>query len=248
MVDGLSRALVVSNSSQAALLGLGSARAVTATQLKGYNKTFKASGIKFVCGENYFIAITGKLYPISAVDASHYPGRGLTLDAMTCAVMPKSATMLGRFVKTVDKKYYLIEGQTKQLIKSATAYETLRGTGAKAVLVGPYFLSKIITGKAAGTTMNTDAFDVGAPIVPADTVSSPSVSPSPSISASPSPSATSTLPAGVLIYTATTSDKTLTGICNKLGVSLSATVTLNKSLNSNFTDIVYAGKKFYYKK
>ena len=189
LIDGFNRALVVADANQAALLGLSSARSLTSAQLKGYAKTTKASGMKFVCGENYFVAITGKFYPISTIDASHYPGRGLTLDATTCAVLAKSTTALGRFVKTADKKYYLVEGQTKRLIKDAAAYEKLRGTTAKAVLVGPYFLSKITSGKAAGATMNTDAFDAGAPIVPVEPTPAPSVSPSPS--PSPSPSASS---------------------------------------------------------
>jgi hypothetical protein len=177
LIDGLTRALVVSDANQAALLGLSNARVLSSAQLKGYTKTTKASGVKFVCGENYFIAITGKLYPISALDASHYPGRGLTLDSMTCAVMPKSITTLGRFIRTADKKYYLIENQSKRLIKSVAAYEALRGTAARSVLVGPYFLSKITTGKAAGSTMITTAFDAGAPIVPVEASPAPSASP-----------------------------------------------------------------------
>lgn len=192
LIDGFYRALVVSDSNQAALLGLGTARSLSSAQLKGYTKTTKASGIKFVCGENYFIAITGKFYPVSAIDASHYPGRGLTLDTSTCAVLAKSTTGLGRFVKTADKKYYLIEAQTKRIIKDAAAYEKLRGTSAKAVLVGPYFLSRIKDGKAAGATVNTDAFDAGAPIVPTNPTPAPSVSPSPSASPSPSPSVSAT--------------------------------------------------------
>jgi hypothetical protein len=188
LIDGFYRALAIPNSNQAALLGLGAARPLTTVQIKGYIKTTKASGIKFVCGENYFIAITGKFYPVSALDASHYPGRGLTLDASTCAVLTKSTSGLGRFVKTADKKFYLIEAQTKRLIKDAAAYEKLRGTSAKAVLVGPYFLSRIKDGKAAGSTMNTDPFDAGAPIVPTNPTPAPSVSPSPSASPSTSPS------------------------------------------------------------
>jgi hypothetical protein len=189
MIDGFNRALVIPDANQAALLGLASARSLTSAQLKAYSKTTKASGIKFVCGQNYFIAITGKFYAISTLDASHYPGRGLTLDATTCAVVAKSTATLGRFIKTADKKYYLVDGQTKRLIKDAAAYEKLRGSAAKAVLVGPYFLSKITTGKSAGSTMNLEAFDAGAPVVPVDPTPAPSASPKPSASSSPSPSA-----------------------------------------------------------
>ena len=190
MIDGLKRALVVADENQAALLGLKNLRIIPAKQFKGYTKSSKISGIKFVCDGNYFVAITGKLYSISALDASHYPGNGLTLDSLTCNALTKSTATLGRFVKTADKKFYLIEGQTKRLIKDAAAYEKLRGTAAKAVLVGPYFLTKIPSGKAAGSTMNTDAFEVGAPVGLPSPSTSPSPAATPSPSVSPSPSAT----------------------------------------------------------
>jgi hypothetical protein len=190
MIDGFTNALKIPSTNQAALLGLTSPRSISTAQLKGYSKTTKASGMKFVCGQNYFIAITGKYYSISTVDASHYPGRGLTLDAMTCAVLAKSTTSLGRFVKTAEKQYYLIENQTKRLIKDLDAYKELVGSGPKAVLVGPYLLSKIADGKAAGSTMNTDAFDAGAPVAPAQPTPAASPTPvaTPTASATPSPS------------------------------------------------------------
>jgi nucleoid-associated protein YgaU len=50
-------------------------------------------------------------------------------------------------------------------------------------------LSKITTGKSAGSTMNLEAFDAGAPVVPVDPTPAPSASPKPSASSSPSPSA-----------------------------------------------------------
>lgn len=189
MIDGFNKALLISDVNQAALLGLAKPRSMSSSQLKGYSKTTKANGLKFFCGDKYLVAISGKFYPISQIDASHYPGRGLTLDATTCTLLDKSKTTLGRFIKTADKKYYLIDGQTKRLIKDAATYEKLRGSAAKAVLVGPYFLSKVTTGKAAGSTMNLEAFDAGAPVVPVDPTPAPSASPKPSASASPSPSA-----------------------------------------------------------
>lgn len=196
LIDGLARALVVSDSNQASLLGLKSPKTVTTAQLKGYSKTTKVSGVKFVCGTQSYVAITGKFYPIGLIEGSHYPGRGLPLDGTTCDSLSKSTTMLGRFVVSADKKYYLIEKQTKRLISSVSAYQKLRGSSPAAISVGPYFLSRIKTGAAAGSNMVTDAFESGLPPTPVVTqpgvtpspIASPSPSVSPSPSASPSPS------------------------------------------------------------
>ena len=192
IIDGLKRALIVSDTNQAALLGLNNLRTIPATQFKGYGKTSKISGIKFVCETSYFVAITGSLYPISELDASHYPGRGITLDMSTCATLAKSKLTLGRFISTSTKEYYLVENQTKKLIKNIAAYEKLRGTGPKAVMVGPFFLSKIPNGPAAGASVILDRYDVESPIVPAEPDIAPAPTPTASPTASPKPSAAAT--------------------------------------------------------
>ncbi len=182
LIDGFDRARIVANSNQAALLGLKSPRTMTKTQMRGYSKTSRLTGVKFICGAKPFVAITGKLYPIGEVDASHYPGRGLALDSGTCANLPKSSASLGRFVRDANKNYYLVEAQTKRLIKNVAAYQKLKGSSTGSVLVGPYFLSQIKTGTAAGATINTELFEPGVFIPGAN-----QPSPSPSVSASPSP-------------------------------------------------------------
>jgi LysM repeat protein len=256
MIDGLKRALIVNDTNQAALLGLKNLRTIPAAQFKGYAKTSKISGIKFVCDAQYYIAITGKLYPVSELDASHYPGRGITLDKLTCAAMIKSTSTIGRFVSTSTKQYYLVEGQKKKLIKSAAAYEKLRGTEPKAVTVGPFFLSKLPTGTVAGTSVSVERFPVEPPIVlpepniaPVPTPSTtpkPSASPKPAVSpkpiASPKPSASPTSSASPKpsgsptvkpkTYTVVSGDY-LNKIAAKFGVSASALMTANKITNAN---------------
>ena len=187
LIDGFDRALIVANSNQAALLGLKSPRTLTTAQMKGYSKASRLTGIKFVCDAKPFVAISGKLYPVGEVDASHYPGRGLALDAGTCANLPKSTAALGRFVRDANKKYYLVEAQTKRLIRNVAAYQKLRGASTGSVLVGPFFLSQIKTGTAAGSTISAEIFEPGVFVPGSNT---PSPSPSPSVSASPSPSPT----------------------------------------------------------
>jgi LysM repeat protein len=248
MIDGLQRALVVSNTNQAALLGLKNLRTIPVAQFKGYAKTSKITGLKFFCDGSYFVSITGSFYPVSETDASHYPGRGITLDKLTCAAITKSASTLGRFVRTDTKQYFLIEGQVKRPIKNAAAYEKLRGTGPKAILAGPYFLSLITTGKAAGSTVSAEPFAVQPPIVLPDPnvkpVPTPSASPSPSSSpkpsaspkpsTSPSPSASPSASPSVKpkTYTVVAGDY-LNKIAAKFGVTTTALMTANKITNAN---------------
>jgi LysM repeat protein len=174
----------------------------------------------------------------------------LTLDNSTCAALTKSANTLGRFVKTADKAYYLIDGQTKRAIKTVAAYEKLRGTSAKAALVGPYFLSKIPTGKAAGVSVSVERFNVEAPIVfpvPSSTpTATPVASPSPSASASPKPTVTATpKPTSTPKPTATAKPKTytvvagdlLSKIAAKFGVTTTALMAANKITNANLIKV-----------
>ena len=262
LIDGLKRALVVNDTDQAALLGLKNLRTIPAAQFKGYAKTSKITGIKFVCDATYYVAITGTLYPVSEIDASHYPGRGITLDKSTCAALTKSTAELGRFVRTANKSYFLIEDQTKKPIKTIAAYEKLRGTSAKAALVGPYFLSKIPTGKAAGVSVSVDRFNVEPPIVLPEPSASPSASPgaTPSASPSPSPSASASPKPSVSATpkptatpkatatpkpTATAKPKTytvkagdlLSKIAAKFGVTTTALMTANKITNANLIKV-----------
>ena len=256
LIDGLKRALVVNDTDEATLLGLKNLRTIPAAQFKGYAKTSKITGIKFVCDANFYVAITGTLYPLSEIDASHYPGRGITLDKSTCAALTKSTVALGRFVRTADKAYYLIEDQTKKLIKTVASYEKLRGTSAKAALVGPYFLSRIPTGKAAGVSVSVDRFNVEPPIVLPEPSASPTVTPSPSPSATPSPSVSPTASPKPSISatpkatatpkpTATAKPKNytvksgdlLSKIAAKFGVTTTALMTANKITNANLIKV-----------
>jgi LysM repeat protein len=244
MIDGLQRALVVSNTNQAALLGLKNLRTISVAKFKGYAKTSKITGLKFFCDGSYFVSITGSFYPVSETDASHYPGRGITLDALTCAAITKSSTTLGRFVRSATKQYFLIEGQVKRPIANVAALKKLRGTGPKAVLVGPYFLSLIPTGKAAGSTMSVEPLDAQPPIVlpepnvkPVPTPSaSPSPSSSPKPSASPKPSTSPSPTASPSVkpktYTVVPGDY-LNKIAAKFGVTTTALMTANKITNAN---------------
>lgn len=245
LIDGVDKALQIPSADQAALLGLAAPRIVTAANLKGYAKKSKASGLKFFCNGNPFISITGVYYSISDVDASHYPGRGLVLEKSNCNLLTVAKAKLGRFVVSADKKYYLVEGQTKHLIASKAAYQKLRGTSPKAVAVGPYFLSKLATGKAAGKEFTTEAFAAGEPVTPAgpgeeavpEDSPTPTPTPSPSTSVTPTPTPTPSASPTVKTYTVKAGDS-LGAIAAKFGT----TVAKLKSLNGLTSDVIRIGQ------
>lgn len=246
LIDGFNRALVVPNANQAALLGIKNIKTVSPAQFKGYSASSKVSGLKFVCADKFYISITGKLYPVSQTDASHYPGRGLILDATTCSALTKSTSTLGRFVKDANSKYWLIEAGTKHAIASTAAYKKLVGAMPKAVLVGPYFLSKVPNGKAATAVMDFEPFEIGEPVVPKGAgatteTPSPSASPTPSVSPSPSPSPSVTSQTYVVV-----AGDTLSKIAKKFGTTVAAITAATKAVRPNFNpNLIKVGEVIY---
>lgn len=247
LIDGLSRALIVPDANQAALLGLSNPSVVSKAQFKGYTKSSKLSGLKFFCDGKYYISVTGKYYAISEADASHYPGRGLILDKLTCQQLAKPAAKLGRFVKDANKNFWLIEAGTKRAISNAAAYSALRGDQPKAVSVGPYFLSKFTTGKKAGDSMNTDAVPVAGPVTPKSGVDGPSPTPtptaSPSASATPSSSPSPSVAAKPSTYTVKPGD-TWSKIVNYLFTNWKVTEAKLSAANPKITnkDLIKVGQ------
>ncbi|WP_296632763.1 LysM domain-containing protein [Rhodoluna sp.] len=251
-IDGLKRALVISSADQAALLGLGSAKRVAASQLAGYYKKTKANGIKYRCDDQYYVVVTGKFHSISASDAADYPGTALKLSEHNCLAITKATVAMGRFIKTSDtKKIFLIDDGKKRLVASTAAYEKLRGDGLAYVVVGPYFASKIATGTAAPKTMPaSEAATEATPspsTSPSPTVSpSPSASPKPTVSAtptvspspkaSPTPSPSPSVSAPAKTYKVVAGDS-ITAIAKKFGVTSTALMAANKIANANLIKI-----------
>jgi LysM repeat protein len=258
LIDGFSRALVVSSEAQAKTLGLSKPRALKPEYLKGYNKKANADGLKFGCDSEILIPIAGKFYPTHPVDASAYPGAITNLDLLTCAQLNKTTTQLGRFIRTPDKALWLVAGGKKRLIANTEQYLALRGARFPLVPVDATFAGRLPVGAKAPAVLGGTAIgpDTSAPSPSA----SPSASATPAPTKAPTPSATPTkaptpsatptkLPtpsatptkSPTPIATATAKPNsyivvagdTLTKIATKFGITQAALMTANKITNAN---------------
>jgi LysM repeat protein len=227
---------------------LAKPRSLKPEYLKGYNKKANADGVKFGCDTEVYIPIAGKFHPVHAVDASSYPGAVTSLDALTCAQLPKTETQLGRFIRTPDKALWLVAGGKKRLIATTAQYLALKGDRFPLVAVDAAFSARLPVGAKAPAVLG------GTVIGPSSLPSSPTASPTPSASptstkaptptptvtptptksatpsATPSPSPTATTKPSSYVVAA---GDTLTKIANRFGITQTALMTANKITNAN---------------
>jgi LysM repeat protein len=256
LIDGFNRALVVSSESQAKTLGLTKPRVLKPEYLKGYNKKANADGVKFSCDAEVLIPIAGKFHSVHPIDASAYPGTITALDPLTCAQLPRSATALGRFIRTTDKQVWLVAGGKKRAIATTAQYLTLKGDRFPLVAVDAAFSARLPIGAKApavlgGTVIGPDTPAPTASPTPSPTATptksptptptptvtktpAPTKSPTPTPSAtkSPTPAPTPTATAKPSTYTVVSGD-TLTKIANRFGVTQAALMAANKITNAN---------------
>jgi LysM repeat protein len=254
MIDGFNRALVVSTDSQAKALGLAKPRALKPEYLKGYNKKANADGMKFACEAELLVPLAGKFLTINPVDASAYPGAITTLDALTCAQLVRSESQLGRFIRTADKRIWLVAGGKKRPIDSAAQYLALKGERYPLVAVDETFALRLPIGAKAPAVLGGTVIGPGTP-TPSPSAS-PTSSPTPTPTKTPTPTATPTKsPTPVPTKSPTASPKptvsptasatpkptsytvvagdTLSKIATKFGVTQAALMSANKITNAN---------------
>lgn len=156
LIDTLGRAVNITSSGQAALLGLSSPKSVKLSELSGYSRTASFSRVKIKCEAQTYLAVTGVLYPIAADLAAEYPGPTTVLSAQSCSVLAKSTVQVGAYIQTTEpsKLWLVADGKRTQV---TTAQYQARGAGVlPAIKVGPYFASKIaITGTVDATPSPT---------------------------------------------------------------------------------------------
>ncbi len=257
LIDTLSRAVLVPNSNQAALLGLPAPKAYSAAALKGYTKGAALKNTKLKCGTQTYLSISGSLYPISDALAAEYPGGALSLSDITCGNLVKSTKSAGVFIKsTGDNKIYFIEDGKKRLISSPN-YLAKKQSLDPYVFVGPYFASLIPTGTpvADSETLTVSNVDAGTPVTSPTPTPSPSpATPTPTPTPSPSASATGSLAVGSFVQNSATKvmyliDANLRAvkIANEsqavlLGLANPLQVTSSDLANYNFGAIIQSPK------
>jgi cell division septation protein DedD len=240
-VTGAHTIALVPKLEDAAQFGLGKTRAASSTDLAGYKANAKLTGSKVICDAQTYVAIGGSFYNVTPEVAVHYAGGTIALPSSVCARLKISTTELGRFIRTPDKVFWLIQKGQRRQIANAVKYQELRGDLLPAVAVDYYFAKKQALGKAAPATL-------------VEPTATPTPTPTPTVTATPTPTATKTAsptPTKTATPTATpvptptaksyivVSGDTLQRIATKFGV----TVTALKSANKLTSDTIKIGQK-----
>jgi LysM repeat protein len=142
-IDTLTRAVKIPSTSQAALLGLESPLAVPLKQLRSYNRSDSYNRLKIQCGAQIYLTIGGRLYPIGSSEASEFPTSPLLLGEQSCATLNRSTVSVGTYIRTLNPStYWQVQDGKRTKVPVETYKSRPVGTPA-AVIVGPYFASKL---------------------------------------------------------------------------------------------------------
>jgi LysM repeat protein len=245
-ITGPNSMATVENTNQAAQFGLPKARSATSEQLAGYKQNAKLSGVKVYCETQNYIAAGGKYFKIDEASAAHYPGAALKLSDINCSKLSVSPVEIGRFIRTPDKVFWLIQNQKRRKIATAAKYEILRADSLPAVAVDAYFASKIAVGTAAPAVL---VEPTATPTPSATATATPRPTPTPTVSVTPKPTPTPTklptatpkptvtptkaptatpAPSSTAFYYTVVSGDTLSGIATRFKRTVSAIRTANK--------------------
>ena len=247
----------IENPSQAAQFGVPKARSATSAELAGYRQNTKLSGVKVACGPDQYVAIGGKYYKIDPTTASHYVGAALALSELNCGRLTIATTEIGRYIRTPDKIYWLIQLGKRRQIASAAKYEILRAGALPAVAVDAYFASKFKVGAAAPATL-VEPTPTPTPSVSATPSKSPtptktptptvkptatptptkSPTPTPTVKPTATPTATPTPTATAFYYTVVSGDT-----LSRIAARFNRTVAAIKTANNLTSDVIKIGQK-----
>ncbi len=235
----------VENTNQATQFGLAKARNLTSAQLAGYRQNAKLSGVKASCSAQDYIVAGGKYFKVDAAITTHYPGAALKLSDVTCSKIAVAAVEIGRFIRTPDKVYWLIQSGKKRQISNVARYESLRAGGLPAVNVDAYFASRIATGAAAPAVL-VEPTATPTPTPTATPTPTPTRTATPTPTRTPTPTPTRTVTPTVtpsptttsFFYTVVSGD-TLSGLAVRFNRTVSAIRTANKLTS----DVIRIGQR-----
>ncbi len=142
-IDTLTRAVKIPSTSQAELLGLESPLSVPLRQLRSYNRSDSYNRLKIQCGAQIYLTVGGRLYPIGSSEASEFPTSPLLLGEQSCATLNRSTVSAGTYIRTLNAStYWQVQDGKRAKVPVETYKSRPVGTPA-AVIVGPYFASKV---------------------------------------------------------------------------------------------------------
>ena len=235
----------VENTNQATQFGLAKARNLTSAQLAGYRQNARLTGVKAACGVQDYIVAGGKYFKVDGAASVHYPGAALRLSDITCSKIVVAAADIGRFIRTPDKVYWLIQNGKKRQISNVARYESLRAGGLPAVNVDAYFASRIATGAAAPAVL-VEPTATPTPTPTATPTPTPTRTATPTPTRTPTPTPTRTVTPTVtpsptttsFFYTVVSGD-TLSGLAVRFNRTVSAIRTANKLTS----DVIRIGQR-----
>ena len=240
-ITGANTMARVESTNQSIQFGLAKARSATSEQLAGYRQNAKLSGVKVVCDVQTYVAVGGKYFKIEDASTVHYPGAALKLGDIACSKLVVSPVEIGRFIRTPDKVYWLIQNQKRRQIASAAKYETLRAGLLPAVAVDAYFASKFAVGTPAPAvlieptptpTPTPTATPTPTPTPTPTVTKTPTATPKPTVTPKPTATPTPTPTSTAFFYTVVSGD-TLSGIAARFKRTVSAIKTANKLTSDN---------------
>jgi len=246
-ITGAHAMTLVASTDESVQFGLPKSRSTASADLAGYKQSAKLTGSKVICDAQTYVAIGGSYYSVSAENAAHYAGGTIQLASTICTKLKIASVEIGRFIRTPDKVYWLIQKGQRRQIATATKYQQLSAGMLPAVSVDYYFAKKQALGKAAPSVLiEATATPTATPTATATPTPTPSGTPTKT--ATPTPTATKTVtPTPTASATPTPTVKTyivvsgdtLQKIATKFGVTVSAL----KAANNLTSDIIKIGQK-----
>lgn len=242
-ITGAHSMALVGAADDATQFGLAKARTAASAELAGYKQNSKLTGSKVLCDADTYVAIGGSYYKVAADVAAHYAGGAIVLDPLACGRLKIAPVELGRFIRTPDKVFWLIQKGQRRQIASAAKYAELRGDLLPAVNVDYYFAKKQALGKAAPAVLvEPSATPTPTPTPTSTKTSTPTPTPTPTPTKTPTkaptPTPTVTPSPAVKTYVVVSGD-TLSKIAAKFGVTVNAL----KSANKLTSDTIKLGQK-----